>query len=144
MNEIKTILIAEDDPKDVELIMEALAENNLAYQVIVVNDGVEAIDYLYRKGKYEPRKPGKPAVVLLDIKMPRMDGLEVLKNIKKDDALKSIPVIMFTSSREEKDLIRSYNLGVNAYVVKPVGFKNFIDAVKQIGEFWAMLNELPK
>ena len=144
MTEIKTILIAEDDPKDVELILEAMAENKLANKVVVVNNGVEAMDYLNREGKYKSRKPGNPVLVLLDIKMPRMGGIEVLRKIKNDEKLKITPVIMLTSSREEMDLNQSYDLGVNAYVVKPVGFQNFIDAVKQIGGFWAVLNELPK
>lgn len=143
MFKIKKILLAEDDPKDVELILEAMADNNLANQVVVVNDGVEALNYLRCEGKFAERKPENPAVVLLDIKMPRMDGIEALRNIRSDAKLKTIPVIMLTSSREEKDLTQSYNLGVNAYVLKPVGFQQFIDAVKQIGGFWAVLNELP-
>jgi CheY-like chemotaxis protein len=143
MMRIKTILLAEDSPKDVELILEGMAENNLANQVVVVSDGVEALEYLRCKGKFATRKPENPAVVLLDIKMPRMNGLEVLKSIRSDENLKRIPVIILTSSREEKDLIQSYDLGVNAYVVKPVGFHQFIDAIRQIGGFWAIINELP-
>jgi CheY-like chemotaxis protein len=143
MPNIKTILLAEDDPKDVELILEAMAESNLANKVVVVNDGVEAMDYLHQKGKFSKRKAGSPALVLLDIKLPRMNGIDVLRNIKEDVTLKMIPVIMLTSSREEKDLAETYSLGVNAYVVKPVGFQQFIDAVKKIGGFWAVLNELP-
>jgi two-component system, response regulator len=144
MVKIKTILLAEDDPKDVELILEAMANNNLANQVVVVHDGVEAMEYLRCEGKFANRKPEQPAVVLLDIKMPRMGGLDVLRTIRNDQNLKRIPVIILTSSREEEDLNLSYDLGVNAYVVKPVGFQQFIDAVKQIGGFWAVLNELPK
>jgi two-component system, response regulator len=143
MVKIKTILLAEDDPKDVELILEAMANHNLANQVVVVHDGVEAMEYLHCEGKFATRKPENPAVVLLDIKMPRMGGIEVLRSIREDNNLKRIPVIMLTSSREETDLNQSYDLGVNAYVVKPVEFKKFIDAVKQIGGFWAILNELP-
>jgi len=143
MVKIKTILLAEDNPKDVELILEAMTDNHLANQVVVVHDGVEAMEYLRCEGKFATRKPENPAVILLDIKMPRMSGIDVLRRIREDDKLKRIPVIMLTSSREEKDLNQSYDLGVNAYVVKPVGFKQFIEAVKQIGGFWAVLNELP-
>jgi CheY-like chemotaxis protein len=143
MVELRTILLAEDNPKDVELTLEALAEHNLANQVTVVRDGVETLEYLRCEGKYKLRNPGLPAVLLLDIKMPRMDGIEVLKAVRSDPALKTLPVVMLTSSREEQDLIKSYELGVNAYVVKPVDFKDFIEAVKQIGVFWAVINELP-
>jgi len=143
MVEIRTILFAEDNPRDVELTLEALADHNLANNVIVVRDGVETMDYLRRKGKYKQRKPGSPAVLLLDIKMPRMDGIEVLRLIRNDNELKMLPVVMLTSSREEQDLIKSYELGVNAYVVKPVDFKDFIEAVKQVGIFWAVINEVP-
>jgi CheY-like chemotaxis protein len=143
MSELKTILLAEDNPKDVELTLEAMAENNLANQVVVVKDGIEALEYLRCEGKYKLRKVGNPAVILLDIKMPRMDGIEVLRRIRSDAALKRIPVVVLTSSREEKDLINTYDLGVNAYVVKPVRFQQFIVAVKQIGSFWAVLNEIP-
>jgi CheY-like chemotaxis protein len=130
MNELKSILLVEDNPNDVELTLEALAEHNLANEVVVVNDGAEALDYLYRRGKFRMRARGHPAVVLLDLKMPKVDGLEVLQTIKTDEELKTIPVVMLTSSREEKDLVESYKLGVNAYVVKPVDFQQFIDAVK--------------
>jgi len=143
MNELRTILLAEDNPKDVELTLEAMAENSLANHIFVVKDGVEALEYLRCEGKYKHRKEGNPALVLLDIKMPRMDGIEVLRNIRSDAALKKLPVVILTSSREEQDLITTYELGVNAYVVKPVDFKQFIEAVKQIGSFWAVLNELP-
>jgi CheY-like chemotaxis protein len=143
MVEIRTILFAEDNPRDVELTLEALADHNLANNVIVVRDGVETMDYLRREGKYKQRKEGNPAVLLLDIKMPRMDGIEVLRAIRSDKLLKMLPVVMLTSSREERDLIKSYELGVNAYVVKPVDFKAFIEAVKQLGVFWAVINEAP-
>jgi len=143
MVELRTILLAEDNPKDVELTIEALSEHNIANQVIVVKDGVEAIEFLRREGKFKLRKPGLPAVLLLDIKMPRMDGIEVLRNVRGDPTLKLLPVVILTSSREEQDLIKSYELGVNAYVVKPVDFKDFIQAVKEIGVFWAVINEVP-
>jgi CheY-like chemotaxis protein len=143
MVEIRTILFAEDNPRDTELTLEALADHNLANNVIVVRDGVETMDYLLREGKYQQRKPGNPAVLLLDIKMPRMDGIEVLRAIRSNNDLKMLPVVMLTSSREEQDLIKSYALGANAYVVKPVDFKEFIEAVKQVGIFWAVINEVP-
>jgi CheY-like chemotaxis protein len=143
MIELKTILLAEDNPRDVELTLEALSENNLANNVTVVKDGVETMEYLRYEGKYKERKKGLPAVLLLDIKMPRMDGIEVLEAIRKDERLKTLPVVMLTSSREEPDLKKCYSLGVNAYVVKPVDFKDFLDAVKHIGVFWALLNEQP-
>lgn len=140
---LKTILLAEDNPMDVELTLEALSENNLANNVVVVKDGVDAMEYLNAEGPYENRPEGNPAVLLLDIKMPRMNGIEVLTAIRGDEKLKSIPVVMLTSSREEPDLKKCYELGVNAYVVKPVAFNEFLEAVKQIGIFWAILNELP-
>jgi CheY-like chemotaxis protein len=143
MEELRTILLAEDNPKDVELTLEALAEYNLANQVTVVRDGVETMEYLRCEGKFELRKPGLPAVLLLDIKMPRMDGMEVLRTVRSDPALRILPIVILTSSREETDLIKSYELGVNAYVVKPVDFKDFMEAVKQIGVFWAVINEKP-
>jgi len=143
MAELKRILLAEDNPKDVELTLTALDEHNLANEVVVVNDGAEAPDYLYRRGKFAMRADNDPAVVLLDLKMPKVDGLEVLRTIKKDDKLKSIPLVILTSSREEKDLVESYKLGVNAYVVKPVNFQQFIEAVKELGAFWAVINEPP-
>jgi len=143
MVEIRTILFAEDNPRDVELTLEALGDHNRANNVIVVRDGVETMEYLRREGKYKQRKTGNPAVLLLDIKMPRMDGIEVLRAIRNDNKLKMLPVVMLTSSREEQDLIKSYELGVNAYVVKPVDFKDFIEAVRQVGIFWAVINEVP-
>ena len=143
MNDLRTILLAEDNPKDVELTLEALSEHNLANQVVVVKDGVEAMEYLRCEGKYKLRNQGNPAVALLDIKMPRMDGIEVLRAIRSDPTLKMLPVVMLTSSREEPDLKTSYELGANAYVVKPVDFQDFIEAVKQVGVFWAVINEVP-
>jgi CheY-like chemotaxis protein len=143
MNELRSILLAEDNPNDVELTLAAFSEHNLANQVFVVFNGEEALDYLYRRGRFKERVSGNPAVVLLDLKMPKIDGLEVLHAIKQDERLKNIPVVMLTSSREEPDLVRSYQLGVNAYVVKPVEFRSFMDAVKQIGAFWALYNEPP-
>jgi CheY-like chemotaxis protein len=143
MNPLKSILLVEDQSKDVELTLAALSEHNLANEVAVARDGVQALDYLYCRGKFAGRPAGNPAVILLDIKMPRMNGLEVLREIKADPKLKLLPVVMLTSSREEPDLIESYKLGVNAYVVKPVDFQQFVEAVKQVGAFWAVLNEAP-
>jgi CheY-like chemotaxis protein len=143
MARVRPILLAEDNPKDVELTLAALADYNLANQVTVVRDGVEALEYLRREGEYRSRMAGSPAVVILDIKMPRMDGLEVLRAIRADPALKATPIVMLTSSREEQDVVRSYELGINAYVVKPVRFSEFVEAVKHIGVLWAILNELP-
>jgi CheY-like chemotaxis protein len=143
MRELKRILLAEDNPEDVELTLAALAEHQLANEVVVVRDGAEALDYIRRRAAYATRHEGHPAVVLLDVKMPKVDGLEVLRQLKADVTLRSIPVVMLTSSREESDLVESYRLGVNAYVVKPVEFREFIEAVKSLGLFWAVLNEPP-
>lgn len=143
MIDLKSILLVENNPKDIELTLEALAEHNLANQLTVVKDGVEAMEYLRCEGIYRLRDRGNPAVILLDIKMPRMNGIEVLRTIRSDPALKTIPVVMLTSSREEPDLKTSYELGANAYVVKPVDFQDFIEAVKQVGIFWAVINERP-
>jgi CheY-like chemotaxis protein len=143
MIELKKILLVEDNLPDIELTLEALSEHSLANRVVVVRDGVEAMDYLLCEGEFTSRKPENPAVILLDIKMPRMDGIEVLQAVKTDLKLKSIPVVMLTSSREEPDLKKCYELGVNAYVVKPVNFKDFFEAAKNIGIFWAVINELP-
>lgn len=143
MTDMRRILLAEDDPNDVELTLAALGENNLANEVVVVNDGVEALDYLHARGRFADRPRGNPAVVLLDIKMPKLDGLEVLKRMKADEGLRPVPVVMLTSSREESDLIESYRLGVNAYVVKPVDFREFISAVRNLGLFWAVVNQPP-
>jgi len=144
MCELKTILLAEDNPQDLELTIEALTTHKIANTIIAVKDGVEAMEYLNCIGKYKDRKKGNPAVLLLDIKMPRMDGIEVLEAIRRDEKLKNLPVVMLTSSREEPDLLKCYKLGVNAYVVKPVNFKDFVEAVGHIGVFWAMLNEQPQ
>jgi CheY-like chemotaxis protein len=143
MTQLKRILLAEDNEHDVELTLDALAENRLANEVVVVRDGAEALDYLYRRGAYRLREEGNPVVLLLDLKMPKVDGLEVLRQIKQDDALRQMPVVMLTSSREENDLVQSYELGVNAYVVKPVEFSRFVQAVRELGVFWAMINEAP-
>jgi CheY-like chemotaxis protein len=140
---LKRILLAEDDPNDVELTLRALSEQSLANQVDVVADGQEALDYLYRQGAYSARPSGHPAVILLDIKMPRITGLEVLRRIKADAELRTTPVVILTSSHEERDLIESYQLGVNAYVVKPVDFNDFFQAVQQLGLFWALVNQPP-
>ncbi len=137
------ILLVEDDSNDVELTLSALAEKHLANEVFVVNDGVEALDYLYYQGSYESREEGNPALMLLDLKLPKVDGMEVLRRVKTDPALKMIPVVMLTSSREEQDLVRSYDLGTNGYVVKPVDFQNFVEAVSGLGLFWAIINYPP-
>lgn len=140
---LKKILLVEDNPNDVELTLEALSEQNLSSGVIVLNDGVKAMEYLLYDENYKNRERENPAVILLDIKMPRMDGIEVLQALKSSKELRTIPVVMLTSSREEPDLKKCYELGVNAYVVKPVNFKDFYEAVKQVGIFWAAINELP-
>lgn len=143
MSEIRTILLAEDSPHDAEMAIDALREAHLANPIVHVEDGVEALDYLLQRGKYADRAPGDPAVLLLDIKMPRMDGLEVLKQLREHESLQHIPVVILSSSREESDLARSWDLGVNAYVVKPVDVDQFFDAVRTLGKFWAVLNETP-
>jgi CheY-like chemotaxis protein len=143
VNELGRILIVEDDPKDVELTLTALEEYNLANEVVVTRDGEEALDYLYCRGNFKMRGSENPAVVLLDLKLPKVDGLEVLQQIKADDKLRFIPVVVLTSSREEKDMVTSYKLGVNAYVVKPVDFHEFVNAIKELGIFWALINEPP-
>jgi CheY-like chemotaxis protein len=140
---LKPILLVEDNPKDLELTLIALGKSNLANEVVTVRDGVEALDYLLCREAHTDRARGNPAVVLLDLKLPRMDGLQVLEAIRKDPNLQSVPVVILTSSNEEKDLMKSYSLGANAYVVKPVGFKEFLDAVQDLGVFWAVLNEPP-
>ncbi|ASR42762.1 two-component system response regulator [Xanthomonas citri pv. mangiferaeindicae] len=144
MSEIRTILLAEDSPHDAEMAIDALREANLANPIVHVEDGVEAVDYLFRRGKFANRAEGDPAVLLLDIKMPRMDGLEVLKQLRDHETLKRMPVVILSSSREESDLARSWDLGVNAYVVKPVDVDQFFDAVRTLGKFWAVLNEVPE
>jgi CheY-like chemotaxis protein len=143
MTDVRTILMAEDSPNDVELSLAALRENHLMNEVVVTRDGAETLDYLYRRSAFQSRTGGNPALLLLDLKMPKVDGLEVLRQVKNDPQLRTIPVVVLTSSREEEDLVRSYNLGVNAYVVKPVEFTEFLTAVKTIGAFWAIVNEPP-
>lgn len=143
MNKLKRILLAEDNLRDVELTLAALEEHHLANEVVVARDGAEALDYLNAQGKFAGHINGLPAVVLLDIKMPKLNGLDVLQRMKSDSRLKNIPVVILTSSREEPDLQQAYALGVNAYVVKPVDFQQFVDAVKNLGVFWAVLNETP-
>ena len=140
---IRAILLAEDSPADAEMAIDALREANLANPIVHVEDGIEAMDYLLRRGKFANRAEGLPAVILLDIKMPRMDGIEVLREVRGSDALKHLPVVVLTSSREETDLARSWDLGVNAYVVKPVDSEQFFNAVQTLGRFWAVLNETP-
>ena len=143
MENLKHILLAEDDPKDIELTLAALAEHNLANDVAVVRDGVEALDYLYRRGDFARRPPGNPVVIMLDLKMPRLDGMQVLRQLKADEQMRLIPVVVLTSSRESLDLEACYCIGVNAYVVKPVRFIEFVKAVKQTGVFWALINQPP-
>lgn len=142
--DLPRILIAEDSNNDLELTLAALRSHNVVNEVDAVHDGAEALDYLFRRGPFADRAPGPIALVLLDLKMPKVDGLEVLRQIKSDPTLRLTPVVMLTSSREEVDLLRSYQLGVNAYVVKPVAFGEFMEAVKQLGAFWAVLNERPQ
>jgi CheY-like chemotaxis protein len=137
------ILMVEDDPKDVELTLTALEEYNLVNEVVTVRDGQEALDYLYCQGQFRARPRDNPAVILLDLKLPKVDGLEVLNRIKSDGSLKMIPVVVLTSSREERDMVKSYQLGVNAYVVKPVDFHEFVNAVRELGVFWAVINQPP-
>jgi CheY-like chemotaxis protein len=143
MSDLGRILLAEDSQRDAELTINALAEEHLANDVLHVRDGAEALDYLYRRGQFAGHSNGQPVLVLLDLKMPKVDGMEVLRQMKNDPELKMIPVVIMTSSREEGDLLRSYALGVNAYVVKPVKFPQFVRAVKQVGSFWAVINEPP-
>jgi CheY-like chemotaxis protein len=143
MRSFKRILLVEDDEKDIELTLAALAEHNLANEVAVARDGVEALDYLHRRGAFTQRPAGNPVVIMLDLKMPRMDGVQVLRQLKEDEEMHLIPVVILTSSRESLDLEECYRLGVNAYVVKPVRFADFVDAVKQTGVFWALINQPP-
>jgi CheY-like chemotaxis protein len=144
MNPLRRILLVEDSSRDAELILDALQANKLANEVVHVRDGAEALDYLYRRGQFAGRFDDHPALMLLDLKLPKVDGLEVLRQIKGDAALKMIPIVMMTSSRQEQDLVRSYELGVNAYIVKPMKFQDFVEAVKQVSGFWAVLNEVPE
>lgn len=143
MSSLKRILLVDDSPRDTELILEALSASNLANEVLSLSDGAEALDYLYRRGQFADRGNGQPIVVLLDLKMPKVDGIEVLRQVKGDPDLKLIPIVVMTSSREEQDLIDTYQLGVNAYVVKPLKFNEFVAAVAQLGAFWGVLNEPP-
>ena len=143
MKDIRPILLAEDSMADAEMAIDALRDANLANDIVHVEDGVEALDYLLRRGRYADREPGLPAVLLLDIKMPRMDGLEVLQKLREDDSFNSLPIVILSSSREENDLARSWDMGVNAYVVKPVDVDQFFTAVKALGKFWAVFNEAP-
>lgn len=143
MHKPNRILLAEDDPRDVKLTLKALGEQDLEIDVVVVSDGEAVLDYLYRRGRFEQRSPGNPVVVLLDLKMPKIDGLEVLRQLKGDPELKLVPIVMLTSSREQRDLEASYRQGANAFVVKPVDFREFMDVVKQLGKFWAVTNEPP-
>ena len=137
------ILMVEDDPRDVELTLTALEDYNLANEVVVTRDGQEALDYLYCRGQFATRPQDNPAVMLLDLKLPKVDGMEVLQQVRSDERLKMIPIVVLTSSHEEKDMMRSYKLGVNAYVVKPVDFHEFVNAVKELGVFWAVINQPP-
>jgi CheY-like chemotaxis protein len=141
MIQIRDVLLVDDSPNDTELILEVLKEHNLANEVIVLNDGAEAVEYLFRRGKYRSRSGPDPAVVLLDIKLPKLSGLEVLARIRADAATRSLPVIMLTSSNEESDRLKSHELGVEAYVVKPVIFQEFVEAVRDLGAFWAIVND---
>lgn len=143
MSELKPILLVEDNPKDIELTLAALERCGLANDVVVARDGAEALDYLYARGRHASRNTVDPAVVLLDLKLPKVDGLQVLERLKGDEAMRHLPVVMLTSSREERDLVRSYQLGVNAFVVKPVDFQEFFAAIRDLGMFWAILNEPP-
>jgi len=143
MEKLGRILMVEDDPKDVELSMTALEDYNLVNEIVVARDGEEALDYLFCRGKFQNRSSDNPAVILLDLKLPKVDGLEVLREIKSDATLKMIPVVVLTSSKEEKDMVTSYKLGVNAYVVKPVDFHEFVNAIKELGVFWAIINQPP-
>jgi CheY-like chemotaxis protein len=143
MPNLKRILYVDDSPRDTEMTLDALRQHHLANEVVALRDGAEALDYLYRRGEFSARTDAQPGVIVLDLKMPKVDGLEVLRQIKNDPQLKFIPVVVMTSSREEQDMVKSYELGINAYVVKPLNFHEFADAVKQVGAFWAVLNEPP-
>jgi CheY-like chemotaxis protein len=141
--DLRPILLVEDNPKDLELTLAALAKCQLANEIAIARDGAEALDFLYQRGAHASRPPGDPAVVLLDLKLPKVDGLEVLEKVKNDPAQRHIPIVMLTSSREEQDLVRSYQMGVNAFVVKPVDFREFFEAIQDLGVFWGIINEPP-
>ena len=143
MADLRPILLVEDSPRDLELTLAALAKCQLANEVVVARDGAEAIDWFERRGQFREHPPGDPAVVLLDLKLPKLDGLEVLEKVRSDPRHRQVPVVMLTSSREERDVVRSYELGVNAFVVKPVAFNDFFEAIQDLGMFWAILNEPP-
>ena len=143
MEKLKRILLVEDDPYDVELTLTGLSEFHLANEVVVARDGEEALNFLHRRGKFAGRTDGNPAVVLLDLKLPKVGGLEVLRQLKTDETLKMVPVVILTSSHEDRDMLEGYKLGTNAYVVKPVDFHQFVDAIRHIGAFWALINEPP-
>jgi CheY-like chemotaxis protein len=143
MNPLRSVLLVEDNPNDVELTLGALKEAPLANEIVVANDGAEALDYLFRRGVHAGRVGNPPAVILLDLKMPKVDGHEVLRQVRADPELRLIPVVVLTSSREEKDLLESYDKGANGYVVKPVDFDEFVTAIGKLGVFWALLNEPP-
>jgi CheY-like chemotaxis protein len=143
MADLRPILVVEDSPKDLELTLAALAKCQLANEIHVARDGAEALDYLHRTGSFANRNAGDPAVILLDLKLPKLDGLEVLERIKGEQQTQQIPVVMLTSSREERDLVRSYSLGVNSFVVKPVDFTAFFEAIQDLGMFWAVINHPP-
>jgi CheY-like chemotaxis protein len=143
MKRLKRLLLVEDDPRDIELTLIALGEYNLANEIVIARDGVEALDYLYRRGIFVQRPAGNPVVIMLDLKLPKLDGVQVLRQLKADKKMHLVPIVILTSSRESRDLEECYQLGVNAYVVKPVRFTEFIEAVKQIGIFWALINEPP-
>ncbi|MBF0505539.1 MAG: response regulator [Nitrospirae bacterium] len=141
MAELRHILLVEDDPYDLELIMTSLASNNIVNEVVAVRDGEEALDYFYRRGKFAGRTGGNPAVVLLDLKLPKVNGFEVLRQVKSDEALRCVPVVILTSSHEDQDIAAGYDLGANGYVVKPVDFNQFFDVIKETGVYWAIINE---
>jgi CheY-like chemotaxis protein len=143
MADVRPILLVEDSPRDLELTLQALKKCQISNEIVVARDGVEALDFLYSRNSFAGRPPADPAVIMLDLKLPRIDGLEVLEQVKSDPALRHLPVVMLTSSREERDLVRSYQLGVNAFVVKPVSFKDFYQAIQDLGVFWGILNEPP-
>jgi CheY-like chemotaxis protein len=143
MTTLRHVLLVEDSPRDAELILDAFAANQVANKIIHVRDGAEALDYLFRRGEFAERVDEQPALILLDLKLPKVDGLEVLRQLKSDPVLKVLPIVMMTSSRQEQDLVQSYQFGVNAYVVKPLKFQDFVEAVKQVGSFWAVINQVP-